>query len=83
VSAPYLREPAIAYGVFAVVAAAVVLWWAPTPAMRNPVTAILLALLLTGGFEGLRRVTAREEELGGARPREPRQAGAIADPPGG
>ena len=60
VSAPYLREPAIAYGVFAVVAAAVVLWWAPTPAMRNPVMAILLVVLFAAGFEGLRRRTARE-----------------------
>ena len=60
VSAPYLREPAIAYGVFAVVAAAVVLWWAPTPAMRNPVTAIVLVVLFAAGFEGLRRRTARE-----------------------
>jgi hypothetical protein len=60
VSAPYLREPAIAYGAFAVVAATAVLWWAPTPAMRNPVTAILLVVLFAAGFEGLRRRTARE-----------------------
>ena len=58
--APYLREPALAYGAFAVLLLVVIAWWAPTPAMRNPVTAILLALLLAGGFEGLRRVTARE-----------------------
>ena len=37
-----------------------VLWWAPTPAIRNPVTAILLVVLFAGGFEGLRRRTARE-----------------------
>ena len=60
VTAPYLREPAIAYGAFAAVAAIVVLWWAPTPAMRNPVTAILLVLLFGLGFEGLRRKAARE-----------------------
>ena len=58
--APYLREPALAYAAFAVLLLVVIAWWAPTPAMRNPVTAILLALLLAGGFEGLRRVTARE-----------------------
>jgi hypothetical protein len=58
--APYLRETALAYAAFAVLLLVVIAWWAPTPAMRNPVTAILLALLLTGGFEGLRRVTARE-----------------------
>jgi hypothetical protein len=38
----------------------VVLWWAPTPAMRNPVTAALLVLLFALGFEGLRRKAARE-----------------------
>jgi hypothetical protein len=60
VTAPYLREPAIAYTAFAAVAAIVVLWWAPTPAMRNPVTAALLVLLFGLGFEGLRRKAARE-----------------------
>ena len=58
--APYLRETALAYGAFAVLLLVVIAWWAPTPAMRNPVTGVLLALLLVGGFEGLRRVTARE-----------------------
>jgi hypothetical protein len=62
--APYLRETALAYGVFAVLLLVVIAWWAPTPAMRNPVTGILLALLLAGGFEGLRRVTAREFPAG-------------------
>jgi hypothetical protein len=60
VTAPYMREPAIAYAVFAALAAAVILWWAPTPAMRNPVTAVLLVVLLALGFEGLRRRTRRE-----------------------
>jgi hypothetical protein len=60
VTAPYMREPAIAYAVFAALAAAVILWWAPTPAMRNPVTAVLLVILLALGFEGLRRRTRRE-----------------------
>jgi hypothetical protein len=60
VSAPYLREPAIAYAVFTAAAAAAILWWAPTPATRNPVTAILLVILLALGFEGLRRRTGRE-----------------------
>ena len=58
--APYLREPALAYGAFAVLVAIVVLWWAPTPAMRNPVTAVVLIALLALGFEGLRRRTAAE-----------------------
>ena len=58
--APYLRDPALAYGAFAVLAAIVVLWWAPTAAMRNPVTAVVLLALLALGFEGLRRLTAAE-----------------------
>lgn len=59
-AAPYLRETALAYGAFAVLLIVVIAWWAPTPAMRNPVTGVLLAILLAAGFEGLRRVTARE-----------------------
>jgi hypothetical protein len=58
--APYLREPLIAYAGLAVILAVVVFWWAPTPATRNPATAILLVALLALGFEGLRRHTARE-----------------------
>jgi hypothetical protein len=58
--APYLREPLVAWAVFAAIVAAVLFWWAPTPATRNPVTAVLLVALLAAGFEGLRRRTARE-----------------------
>lgn len=58
--APYLAQPALAYGVFAAVLFVVVVWWSPTPAMRNPVTAILLAGLLALGFEALRRKTRGE-----------------------
>jgi hypothetical protein len=58
--APYAHEPAIAYAAFGVVAIAVVFWWSPTPAMRNPVTAIAILVLVACGFEGLRRRTARE-----------------------
>ena len=57
--APYLREPLIAWSAFAVIMVAV-LWWGPTPALRNPLTALLLVALLALGFEGLRRRTARE-----------------------
>jgi hypothetical protein len=59
-AAPVLREPAVAYGALVVVLAVVVLWWAPTPAMRNPPLALLLCALVALGFEGLRRQTARE-----------------------
>jgi hypothetical protein len=58
--APYLRDPLLAYSGLAVLAAIVLLWWAPTPATRNPVTAVVLLALLALGFEGLRRQTAAE-----------------------
>jgi hypothetical protein len=58
--APYLREPVLAYGALAVIAAVVLLWWVPTPATRNPVTAVVLVVLLALGFEALRRKTADE-----------------------
>jgi hypothetical protein len=59
-AAPVLREPAVSYGALVVVLAVVVLWWAPTPATRNPPLALLLCALVALGFEGLRRQTARE-----------------------
>ena len=58
--APYLREPALAYAGLLVLLGIGILWWAPTPATRNPITAILLAILIALGFEGLRRRTAKE-----------------------
>jgi hypothetical protein len=79
-AAPYLRETALAYAAFAVLLLVVIAWWAPTPAMRNPVTAILLALLLAGGFEGLRRVTAREFPPEGE-PAEAVTASGPTEPP--
>ncbi len=59
-AAPGLRRPEIAWGGFAVLAGIVILWWAPTPATRNPLTALLLVILLGAGVEALRRQTARE-----------------------
>ena len=58
--APYLREPGLAYAGLLVLLGVGILWWQPTPATRNPVTAILLAVLIALGFEGLRRRTAHE-----------------------
>jgi hypothetical protein len=58
--APYLRRPGLAYGALAALAAVVVLWWSPTPAMRKPLPAVILLALLALGFEGLRRRTAAE-----------------------
>ena len=57
--APYLREALLAFGAFSIVMVALV-WWGPTPALRQPVTALLLIALLALGFEGLRRRTASE-----------------------
>jgi hypothetical protein len=58
--APYMREPALVYGVVAVLVAVVLFWWAPTPATRNPATALVLVALLVLGVEALRRRTLRE-----------------------
>src|SRR4051812_15551036 len=57
--APYLRDPAGAWGGLAVVVL-LLLAWAPTQALRQPVTALLLIAILAVGFEALRRQTARE-----------------------
>jgi len=57
--APYLREPAYAYGAFAILVL-LLLAWAPTQALRQPITAALLVGILAGGLEALRRHTARE-----------------------
>jgi hypothetical protein len=58
--APYLREPLIAYAGLVIVLAIGILWWSPTPATRNPVLALSLALLVALGFEAVRRQTMRE-----------------------
>jgi len=59
-AAPYLRQPELAYGGLALLVGVVFLWWAPTPATRNPATALVLIALLVVGLEALRRQTARE-----------------------
>jgi hypothetical protein len=61
--APYLRDPAWAWGGMAVLVL-VLLVWAPTQALRQPITALLLIAILAGGFEVLRRRTAREFPAG-------------------
>ena len=60
VLAPYLRDPVFAYAGLLLLLGLGIVWWAPTPATRNPVTALLLAILIALGYEGLRRRTARE-----------------------
>jgi hypothetical protein len=57
--APYLREPAIAFGGGAVLILLLV-WWSPTPAWESPIAILGLAALLGLGIEALRRKTAVE-----------------------
>ena len=57
--APYLREPAIAYGVLAVLIG-LVSCGAPTPATRDAWLALVLIVLAVLGWEALRRVIVAE-----------------------
>lgn len=58
-AAPYLRDTRYAYGALAVLLLLVIVW-GPTPATRNPLALLLMAILLAIGVEALRRQTARE-----------------------
>jgi len=58
-AAPYAGHPAVAYGALAVFVA-LLLWWAPTPATRDPALALVLIVLLAAGTEALRRQIVRE-----------------------
>jgi hypothetical protein len=57
--APYLREPRLAWGTYGLVILILVAW-APTPAFRQPILALIPIALLALGLEALRRRTARE-----------------------
>jgi hypothetical protein len=57
--APYARHPAVAYSALAVFVA-LLLWWAPTPATRDPALALILIALLAVATEALRRKIGRE-----------------------
>ena len=57
--APYASHPGIAYSVFAVFVL-LLLWWAPTPALRDPALALILVALLAVAWEALRRLIGRE-----------------------
>jgi hypothetical protein len=57
--APYLRDPAYAYGGLAVIVL-LLLIWGPTPGLRHFATAVILIGLLALGVEVLRRQTAKE-----------------------
>lgn len=57
--APYARHPGVAYAGLALFVA-LLLWWAPTPATRDPALALILIALLAIATEALRRKIARE-----------------------
>jgi len=83
--APYLREPAIAYGGGAVIIL-LVTWWSPTPVWHSPIGVLLLTALLALGIEALRRLTAREfpdadRSAGEARAREWASGALRRSPP--
>lgn len=77
--APYLRDPAVAYGALAVVIL-LLLAWSPTPAARKWVTVIILTALAAGGLEVLRRQAAREFPDAQRRPPSLRRAAAAPAP---
>lgn len=56
---PYLREPALAYGGYAALVL-LLLVWAPVPAARYWVTALILIVLGAIGVEALRRLSVAE-----------------------
>jgi len=57
--APYLRDPAIAFGSYAAIVV-LLLVWAPVPAASDPVIATILIALGALGLEALRRLVIRE-----------------------
>jgi hypothetical protein len=57
--APYASHLGIAYATLGVLVL-LLLWWAPTPALRDPALALLLIALLVFAWEALRRMIARE-----------------------
>jgi hypothetical protein len=60
VAAPYLRDrPVLTYGLVAVVFL-LLLWWGPTLAFREPISLVVIAVLMAVGTESLRRQVARE-----------------------
>ena len=59
-TAPVLRDrPVLTYG-FVVVAFLLLLWWGPTLAFREPISLVVIAVLMVVGTESLRRQVARE-----------------------
>ncbi len=59
VTTPYLRDPSMAFGAYALVLLLLIVW-APVPATRDPVLIVVLGSLGAIGVEALRRIVARE-----------------------
>jgi hypothetical protein len=78
--APYASRPAVAYTALAAFVV-LLLWWAPTPATREPALALILVVLLTAGTEVLRRQLVREHpdaDMGVAMQRVRERAASVA-----
>jgi hypothetical protein len=59
-TAPVLRDrPVLTYALVAV-AFVLLLWWGPTLAFRDPISLVVIAVLMAVGTESLRRQVARE-----------------------
>ena len=56
---PYLRDPSVAYGAYALVLLVLVIW-APVNAARDPVMILIIGALGAIGIESLRRIVVRE-----------------------
>ena len=79
-AAPYAGRPVVAYTALAAFIG-LLLWWAPTPATRDPVLALILVVLLLAGAEALRRQIVREHpdaDLGEAIGRMRERAAGVA-----
>jgi hypothetical protein len=78
--APYLRDPALAFGVLAALVL-LLLVWSPTPAASNWVTVIILTAAAAFGLEILRRQAASEFPDAERRPLSFRRTPAPAPAP--
>jgi hypothetical protein len=59
-TAPILRDRPVLTYVLVAVAFVLLLWWGPTLAFREPISLVVIAVLMVVGTESLRRQVARE-----------------------
>jgi len=59
-TAPLLRDRPVLTYAFVAVAFLLLLWWGPTLAFREPISLVVIAVLMVVGMESLRRQVARE-----------------------